>query len=76
MEEVVRVEQERRLQESRGGKANGKRGKAGQSETSIANKVLIVNVEQLARYDTRGFCETSKQMADGDGECMCLFFLL
>ena len=33
-----------------------------------------MNAEQLARYDTRGFCETSKQMADGDGECMCFFF--
>ena len=32
-----------------------------------------MNAEQLARYDTRGFCETSKQMADGDGECMCFF---
>ena len=50
------------------------RRKAGKSETSIANKVLlIVNAGQLARYDTRGFCETSKQMADGDGECMCFF---
>ena len=34
-----------------------------------------MNAGQLARYDTRVLRnETSKQMADGDGECMCFFF--
>ena len=53
-DEIGKVELERRLQESRAGESEWeKRRRAGQSKTSIANKVLIVNAEQLARYDTR-----------------------